>query len=146
MKFYFAKRPMKCLVCHLDIKKGELYIRNTHKGTDGHWYSFSHHYECYITAFTERVRQDALYYMGKLPRPKKPGKPQIHYNPKEVNRLKSLIRYHVNKGNTELANIAKAKLEKELQNDNRNTQGAEVGIRTGGGEVNDGAEEAASSN
>lgn len=95
MKYLFAKRIITCWHCGTSIERGSLYIRTSHRNRDsGRYYSSAYHYECYIEHMAERVRKDALYWMGQQEQPKKLGRPKIYHNGKEVHRLKALRRYH----------------------------------------------------
>jgi hypothetical protein len=102
LKFLFMKRPKTCKhpKCGGIIGRGELYILNSHRNSStGRYYSFSYHYECYIEYFTERIRQDAMYYMGQLIPPKRLGRPRVYKNGKNIHKLKALRRYHEKAGN-----------------------------------------------
>ncbi len=86
MRFLFAKHIMECKQCGSEILRGELYIRSFFKN-DKVTTNYAYHYECYIQVMTERIRKSALYWMGKIPPPKKLGRPVKSSDPKEYRRL-----------------------------------------------------------
>lgn len=109
MKYLFAKRPMTCKGCDSKILRGEFYIRNNARNkSTGVFYSFPYHLECYIKYVTDKIRKDAMFYMGIQEKPKKAGRPRKYSNPELAERLKALERYHRSAGNPERADEVKS--------------------------------------
>lgn len=102
MKFYYAKREIKCSRCPGNIERGELYIRTNHRNpVTGKYYSFPYHFECYKEYFNERLTNDANHFKGILTKPKKLGRPKKYASSKLADRTRALIYYHKKAGNTE---------------------------------------------
>ncbi len=100
MKFFYARKTLKCRGCRSIINRGEVCIRTSHKNKQtGVTYGFIYHYECYLEDYVEKVRKSALYWLQQQLPPKKRGRPRKYSSPKEADRLRALIYYHEKAGN-----------------------------------------------
>ena len=99
MRFYRAKNDERvCLHCRVNILHGSEYV----------WlYSYNakrvnyFHIECYRIWSDELFVKKLLAWRENLDPQVKRGRPKIHSNGKKINKLRALIRYHKQRGNTE---------------------------------------------
>lgn len=102
MRFFYAKKTLRCKGCGSEIQRNDVCIRTFLRNkVTGQGYGLVYHYQCYISAFTERIRTQALAWLDKQEKRRPIGRPTIYTNGKEVNRLKGLIRYYKKVGNQE---------------------------------------------
>lgn len=111
MKFFFARKDHICLQCRTEISKGEAFVRlsiSNRQGTGEIGLLF--HPMCYSKWNEEKFVQRFLEWKRQQVPPKKRGRPRKHADPKMVNRLKALQRYHEKAGNEARVKELEAKL------------------------------------
>lgn len=97
MIFYYARRKGKCQWCEGEIDHGDFCVKQfIEKGNSG--YLLTYHYDCYVQATIENIRERAVKYIGEHDPMKKLGRPVVYSDSKEAYRTKRLIRYHKEKG------------------------------------------------
>lgn len=110
MKFWIAKKEIKCHGCKGSILRGEHYTK-LFICNDNFKKILFFHVECYkewvISKYEAQYQEWFESLVPKIPR----GRPKKYYNGKEVHRKKALIRYHRNKGHEEIVQG----LEEELR-------------------------------
>ena len=102
MKFFYAKKDLRCLACGAFILKGEAVTRIfARKEIDGQktGYVLFFHTECYPPYFINWYNKQLEHWYHSHEKPKKVGRPKKYLHGKEVHKTKSLMRYHKEAGN-----------------------------------------------